>query len=224
MEPVPNSWVVYYGNDSIKLLQHKDLLRKKGFVFFKGDIKDLYSECFSSNLFNPNSSLIIDSSFIQPSDFEKIVKKGPSNKKNLAYFYNGTEIKSSFIKLFSKSIKFNLIDDRQIFKFLDRLFNNDLKTSLAFLTKFKKDEDKIYLINMVFFTIKSLFLYYYDLDSFHNLKPYIQLKTKQISSKIDKVSLKSILNFLSEADYRIKVSNDKDSVIFSTVFYLASIK
>lgn len=224
MQITRNSWAVYYGNDAFKLTQQQDLLKKQGYIFFKGDFKDLYNECFSNNLFNLNSSLIVDSSLIPPLDFEKIINKGISNKKNLVYFYSGNDIKSTFLKMFYKSYKYTLLDDKKIFKFLDDLFKNNLASSLAFLTKFVKDEEKIYLLNMIFYTIKNISLYYYDPNSYKNLNFYVQIKTKQLSSIINRHTTKSLLNLLSEADYKIKISNDKDSVIFSTVFYLASIK
>lgn len=224
MQTPPNNWILYYGNDEIKLNSTKDSLKKQGFSFFTGNSFDLYNECFSSSLFDSKSSLLVDSLYISPLEFERIITKGPSTKKSVVYFYRGTDLKINFIKCFSKNYKINLVDDKKIFTFIDALFKNDLRSTFSLLLKFNKDEDKIYLVNMLFFTLKNLLYFYYDFAYFQKLNPYVQLKTKQLASRINKDSLKSMLNFLSEVDYKIKISTDKDSVLFSTVFYLASIQ
>lgn len=211
---------LFYGNDTTKLLEKETLLKKEGFTFFKGDKLSLYNEYHSENLFGSSSKLIVESEIVSLTDIAEIInKKGNSE---IAYFLYETNIKSSLLKLFDKTTSYKIADDKAIFTFLDKLFSSDLRSCLKFLKKFEKDEDKIFLISMIFYNLKNLALFYYDKVAFYKLNPYVGKKVEILAHKISAENLKKIIYIVSEADFKIKTSSDKESVLISTILYIAN--
>ena len=219
-----NSVKLFYGNNVTALVNEQKKLKSQGYIFYKGDVLSLNSVLYSNNLFGEHQKIILDSQVVEISDFIKLIQKNNKFSCDVVYFYFENSLKPSLLKLFSSTTKLSLYDEKIIFKIVDSIFLNNLSKALSYVDSFSKDEDKIFLTYMLFSTLKNLMYFYCDKNSYSSLNPYIQTKIKDLSSKISFERLKIILTFMSEVDYKIKLSSDKNSVLFSTIFYLASIK
>ncbi len=213
---------IYYGSDTRKLFETKDKLKESGVVYFKGDFEALYNEYNSTNLFDTKPGLIVDSETISDTDILKLIPK--KGCLDIYYFYNDATPKPTFVKLFDKSFNYKLQDDKTIFAFTDSLFSFNIKKVLQLLPNFRKDEDKVFLIYMIYFNLKNLMFFYFDKKSFYKLNPYVSKKTEVLAKKISKNSLIKLLYVVSEADFKIKSAPDKDSVLLSTIMVFKTLE
>lgn len=213
---------IIYGTDTRKIFEFKDKLKEQGVVYFKGDFNNLYNEYFSTNLFDTKSGLIVDSDLVSSADISSLISK--KGCLDLYYFVTDGSVKPTFIKLFDKSTNYKLEDDKTIFAFTDSLFSFKLKKTLELLPKFDKDEDKIFLVYMIYFNLKNLMYFYFDKKSFYKINPYVAKKTESLALKISKNSLIKLMHVVSEADYKMKSSADKDSVLLSTIMLFQTLE
>lgn len=211
-----------YGTDIKKIFDLKDKLKDQGLLYFKGDINNLYNEYFSTNLFDTKPGLIVDSDLVSISDISSLISK--KGCLDIHYFVTEGSVKPTFAKLFDKVVNYKLEDDKTIFAFTDSLFSFRFKKTLELLPKFEKDEDKIFLVYMIYFNLKNLMYYYFDKKSFYKLNPYVAKKTESLVPKISKQSLIKLIHIISEADYKMKSFADKDSVMLSTILVFQTLE
>lgn len=217
---------LYYGNNHILLSnKQKELFESGDFQKFFGDINDLIKLASSSGLFVDNKKQVLISDLTSKVSLDDLLKnKGKVASLGIVFFnYASLSNINKYKSLFNKTEKYNIEDDKDIFKLLDYCFASNLKQALNLSEKFIINNQALYVHAMLFYAIKNLSYYYYDKDTFNKLHSFVKQKTINQAKKISEEKLKIILKALADLDFKLKTGAESNSLINSFIVYICKI-
>jgi DNA polymerase III delta subunit len=216
-----------YGDDVIKITQKVRELEKNDYKYFYGDLSSLRNLLQSTPLFKSSDSenyiLNLDSNeniSINDSLLE-LLENNTTDANFVFVSTNKIRQTNKIKKAFGNITNYKLVDNKEVFKFLDSLFLKNEKQALSYCEKFIKESHSTYIISMVFYNTKNLLLFYFDKKNFSKLHPFVQQKTANVAKIYTKQKTLNILHALSAADYKTKTgSSEPESVVYSLIYYI----
>ncbi|MBP7859384.1 hypothetical protein KA001_00255 [Patescibacteria group bacterium] len=211
----------FYGNNYEALYAKRIEFLKSGFLIFNPLEKNLYNEILSIGFFEQKKKLIVD--LFRESEGLKDINYKALKKitKDCEIVFISLKEDKNIVAISDKILEFPILKNNDIFLLIDSVYSGNTSMAINLYEKFKNKDLEHYVFSMLFFPIKNILYYLFDINSFKKLHPFVSKKTADLSLKIGStLNLEKILYFLCQADIKIKTGSTQKNIFISYIMYV----